>query len=269
MMKLRMAKNSGKPARKKTASADQIRLQKIIADAGILSRRKAEEAILEGLVKVNGKTVKKLGVKANPDADQITYKGKLLQKAKRLYILLNKPTGIICTTDDPEDRKTVTGLINEIHERLFPVGRLDVNTTGIILLTNDGDFAQKMMRPSFKVRKRYSARVRGKVENHTLKKMESGITYEGVKYKFKSVRVERVTGKNSLLNIELTEGKKHHIKNLCQVLGHPVVKLARVAYGNLKLSGLRVGDYRHLSGEEVSSLLRLAKKPPAKKRVRF
>ncbi len=233
----------------------EIRLQKILADAGLFSRRKAEEAIVEGRIKVNGKTVKKLGTKVDPQEETITCDGKALKRISKIYLLMNKPAGVVCTESDPEGRKIVTSLVPEIRNRVFPVGRLDFNTTGLLLLTNDGDFAQKMMRPSSKVIKKYAARVRNVVENETIIKMKKGMTIEGIKYRFDSVKVERTTGKNSILYIDLTEGKKHHIKNLCKALGHPVTKLARTGYGPLKLVGLGPADYRHLSEKEVKALL--------------
>jgi len=152
-------------------------------------------------------------------------------------------------------------MITEIKERLYSVGRLDFNTAGLLLMTNDGDFSQKMMKPSSKIVKKYIARVRGIVKEPTLLKMKQGITVDGVKYRFNDVRVDRKTGKNTILHVSLTEGKKRQIRILCQALGHPVVKLSRVAYGSLKLSGLQPGDYRHLSQKEVKSLLSAVTKP--------
>jgi len=246
----------------------KIRLQKILADAGIFSRRKAEEAIALGRVSVNGQVITEQGFKANPSGDRIICDGKLVQPEAKTYVILNKPAGIICTTDDDRDRTTVVDIIKHIGERLFPVGRLDYNTTGILLLTNDGEFAQKMMRPSSGVVKTYRARVRGQVMPKTISKMQTGITVEGVKYRFQKVRVESATEKNSTLIIELTEGKNRHIKILCQALGHPVSKLARSAYGPLKLGNLGPGDYRHLSPKEVRSLLQPPKQGGARKRIR-
>ena len=165
---------------------------------------------------------------------------------------------------DDRGRKTVIDIVNEIDERIFPVGRLDYNTTGALLLTNDGQFAQKMMRPSSSVTKTYLAKVRGVVSEKAVTRMRVGINIEGVRYRFQSVKRERSTGKNSILKIELTEGKNRQIKKVCQALGHPVSKLSRIAYGPIKLGALSSGDYRHLSQQEVKALLKSAKEPSAK-----
>ncbi len=244
------------PAMKETM--EKIRLQKILADAGLFSRRKAEEAIEQGRITVNGEIITELGFKADPAKDRITCDRKPVKAEAKTYVMLNKPAGIICTTDDDQNRTTVVDIIKHIGERLFPVGRLDFNTTGILLLTNDGEFAQKMMRPSSDIVKTYHARVRGLVTPRILGKMLSGITVEGIKYRFHKVRIEKSTDKNSALIIELTEGKNRHIKILCQALGHPVSKLMRTGYGPLKLGNLGPGDYRHLNEKEVKSLLRPA-----------
>jgi 23S rRNA pseudouridine2605 synthase len=239
----------------------KIRLQKILAEAGLFSRRKGEDAIAQGKVKVNGQTVTEQGFKADPFHDSITYNGKLVKLQPKTYLIMNKPAGIICTCKDDEGRTTVIDLVRNADERLFPVGRLDYNTTGILLLTNDGEFAQKMMHPSHGMVKLYSARVRGIVTQRTADKMLAGITVEGVKYRFHSVRVEKSTDKNSSLLIGLTEGRNRHIKIVCQALGHPVSKLARVGYGPLKLGNLGPGDYRHLSPKELGTLLHGPRKP--------
>ncbi len=241
---------------------EKTRLQKILAEAGLFSRRKAEDAIAQGRVKVNGIAVTELGFKADPYHDSITCDGKPVRLQPKTYLVMNKPAGVICTVKDDQGRTTVTDIIRNVDERLFPVGRLDFNTTGVLLLTNDGDFAQKISHPSSGVVKTYSARVRGVVTPKEVGRMLGGITVEGEKYRFHDVHVERATGKNSTLLIGLTEGKNRHIKVLCQALGHPVSKLARIAYGPIKLGTLQPGDYRHLSQKEISSLLHGPKKPP-------
>lgn len=241
--------------KKTTKISKKTRLQKILAEAGLFSRRKAEESILAGRVTVNGETITRLGFKADPANDSITCDGNPVKHQPKTYILLNKPAGVLSTCSDDRARKSVVDLIDNIGERLYPVGRLDFNTTGAIILTNDGGFAQKMMHPSSGVTKTYVAKVRGLVEGKTLKKMRSGITLEGVKLRFHKVAAERATGSNSFLKIDLQEGKNLHIKKLCKALGHPVSKLSRVSYGPIKLTGLESGDYRHLSGNEIKSLL--------------
>ncbi|GMT42151.1 MAG: pseudouridine synthase [bacterium] len=238
-----------------------IRLHKILAEAGIFSRRKAELAIENGHVAVNGKVITRLGFSADPTRDRITCDGKTVKTAPKVYILLNKPKGILTSCADDRGRKTVVDIIKQINARIFPVGRLDFNTTGILLLTNDGDFAHAMMHPSSGIIKTYLAKVRGSVTQKTLKKMLTGITIQGVRYRFKSVKTERSSPKNTYLKIEMTEGKKHLVKKLCKTLGYPVSKLSRVAYGHLKTGVLAPGDYRHLSKKEVRTLFALADRP--------
>ena len=240
--------------RTKRDSQEGTRLQKILADAGLFSRRKAEEAIRDGLVSVNGKIVTEPGAKADPATDSITCKGRPVRAIAKTYVILHKPAGVLCTTSDPEGRPTVLDITKEIKQKISPVGRLDFNTTGLLILTNDGEFAQKMMRPSSGIIKKYHAKVRGKVSDKTLSRMRFGITLEGIKYRFASVTLVRATGNNSFLSIDLTEGKKHHIRKVCETLGNPVVKLSRVAFGPIKLSNLPLGAYRHLSEREVKAL---------------
>ncbi len=230
------------------------RLHKILAEAGLFSRRAAERAIEEGRIAVNGEVVSRQGSTADPEKDRITCDGKKVKIPPKVYILLNKPKGILTTCADDRGRKTVIDIVKHIDQRIFPVGRLDFNTTGLLILTNDGEFASKMTHPSSGVVKTYLAKVRGQVAERTLKKMLAGITMEGVRYRFKEVRREKGTSKNSYLKIKVTEGKKHLVKKLCEALGHPVSKLSRVAFGTLKLSGLELGYYRHLSQKEVKSL---------------
>ncbi|MBI5637644.1 MAG: pseudouridine synthase [Nitrospinae bacterium] len=245
---------------------EKIRLQKILANAGLFSRRKAEEAMTEGRVTVNGEVVTELGSRADPDKDVIVCDGARIEPQGKFYLIMNKPAGVICSCADDRGRKTVIDLVaEEMAKRVFPIGRLDYNTTGLLLLTNDGDFSQKLSHPSHGVVKTYMAKVRGVVAPETIKKMIGGITIEGEKYRFHNVRVDHVTGKNSVLMVELTEGKNLIIKILCQALGHPVAKLARVAYGPLKLGNLGLGDYRHLDRDEVKALLAAAKAKPKPK----
>lgn len=205
-----------------------------------------------------------MGASAEPETDTITCDGNEVKRRPMLYILLNKPGGLLTSCSDDRGRRTVIDLVDEIGERIFPVGRLDYNTTGALLLTNDGLFAQKMMRPSSSVTKTYLARVRGIVSEKTVSRMRTGITVEGVRHRFQSVKLERSTGKNSILKIELTEGKNRQIKKVCRALGCPVSKLSRIAYGPIKLGALSPGDYRHLSQREVKALLRGVKPLPAK-----
>lgn len=217
----------------------------------------------EGRVAVNGEVVSRQGLVADPEKDRITCDGKAVKIPSKIYILLNKPKGILTTCADDRGRKTVIDIVKHINQRIFPVGRLDFNTTGLLILTNDGELAAKMTHPSSGVVKTYLAKVRGQVAERTLKKMLAGITMEGVRYRFREVSREKGTSKNSYLKIRVAEGKKHIVKKLCEALGHPVSKLSRVAFGTLKLSGLEPGYYRHLSQKEVR-LLTASPRPNAR-----
>jgi len=218
----------------------QQRIQKIMAHSGIASRRKCEEMIEKGLVKVNGKTVK-LGDKASEE-DKITVNGKLVKLEKMVYVILNKPKGVICSVGDYNNRRTIVDLV-KCKERVFPVGRLDMDSEGLIILTNDGDFANSIIHPRYNVKKRYSV-----VLDKILGKEDFIRVKEGIKVDGKEVKVFDFRSDRQEVELSIHEGRKHIIKNLFKVLGYKVVSLKRVAIGRLELS-LGSGEYKFVSKE--------------------
>jgi 23S rRNA pseudouridine2605 synthase len=235
------------------------RLQKVIAHAGVASRRKAEEMILEGKVKVNGKVVKELGVKVS-NSDTVEVGGIPLEKEQPVYFLFYKPRGIISSVTDDKGRKTVTDYFPEIKERIYPVGRLDYDTSGILLLTNDGEFANLLMHPRNEIEKEYIAKVKGIPLRENLKALEKGILLEDGKTapaRTKVISVDKKKG-TSIVQLTIHEGKNRQVRRMFEAIGHPVVKLRRERYGFLDLRGLQAGDARELTAHEVKQLRVLA-----------
>ena len=235
------------------------RLQKVIAHAGVASRRKAEEMILEGKVKVNGKVVKELGVKVS-NSDTVEVGGIPLEKEQPVYFLFYKPRGIISSVTDDKGRKTVTDYFPEIKERIYPVGRLDYDTSGILLLTNDGEFANLLMHPRNEIEKEYIAKVKGIPLRENLKALEKGIVLEDGKTapaRTKVISFDKKKG-TSIVQITIHEGKNRQVRRMFEAIGNPVVKLRRERYGFLDLRGLQAGDARELTAHEVKQLRVLA-----------
>ena len=236
------------------------RLQKVIAASGYTSRRKAESLILEGKVYVNGNQVKELGAKVSAK-DIIVVNGITLEKPNRKeYYLLNKPRGYICSVSDDKGRKVVTDLI-DTNSRIYPVGRLDYDTTGVLLLTNDGEFANILMHPSNEVEKTYIAIIEGILTNDEINTLIKGISIEGIKvipkkFKIKSKDLEKNKEK---VSITIVEGRNHIVKKIFETLNHPVIKLTREKYAFLNVKGLQSGYYRELSNDEVNALKKYAK----------
>ncbi|TRY16632.1 rRNA pseudouridine synthase [Tessaracoccus rhinocerotis] len=234
------------------------RLQKVLAAAGIASRRASEIMIDQGRVEVNGRVVTEQGMRVDPERDTIRVDGARIPPPRRhLYVLLNKPRGVVSTLEDPEGRPTLSDYLPRTKERLFHVGRLDTDTEGLIILTNDGDFAHKLAHPSYEVPKTYLAEVVGNVENRTIKRLEKGVTLEDG-----PVRPDRVSLKTrgegrSLLTITLHEGRNRIVRRMMDSVGHPVDRLARVAIGPVRLGSLKVGTTRDLTREELGALLDL------------
>ncbi len=233
----------------------QERLQKILSRAGVASRRNAEEMISHGRVTVNGETIREMGSKADLGSDDIRVDGVRVKAPERLvYLLLNKPKGYVTTRKDPERRPTVMDLVPGVAG-LFPVGRLDVTTEGLILLTNDGAFAERVAHPRYEIRRVYHAKVHGVPERETLERLKRGITVEGDRLKVDEARVIE-SDNNAWVELALHEGKHHEIKRLLEAVGHPVSKLKRVALGPLTTRGLEVGAFREMDPREVQAILR-------------
>jgi 23S rRNA pseudouridine2605 synthase len=232
------------------------RLQKIISAAGITSRRAAEELILAGRVSVNGQIVKELGSKADPHKDTITLDGTPVKPAEKLYyLLLHKPAGYVTSLKDPQGRQLVTELIKDVDARLFPVGRLDYNSEGLLLLTNDGAWANHLMHPRHQVDKEYHVRVRGKVDPQQLKKLSEEMELEDGPAAGATVRIIRNDQQNDWLSITIREGRNRQVRRMCAAVGLSVVRLRRIRYGNLTLGGLKPGQYRLLTAQEAKALV--------------
>lgn len=233
----------------------QERLQKILSQAGITSRRAAETLITSGRVAVNGQTVSVLGSKADALKDRITVDGKpITVPDKKIYILLNKPSGYVTTLNDPDNRPIVSDLIKDINSRLFPVGRLDFNTEGLLLLTNDGEWANRLAHPSHEVAKEYLVKVRGLITPEILRTLSTGVKLDDGMTAPAKVAIVRVHEKNSWLSITIHEGRYRQVRRMCEALGLLVARLTRVSYGSISIGNLKVGEYRHLLPEEVASL---------------
>lgn len=227
------------------------RLQKVIAQAGIASRRKAEELIKDGKVKVNGEVKKELGTKVS-ESDKVEVNNKPIEKETKEYYLLNKPRGVITTTNDEHGRKTVTDLI-ETSARIYPVGRLDYDTTGAILLTNDGEFANILMHPSNKIDKVYLAKLEGIIKGEQINALKNGVMLDDVLVKASRVKLKKVNQENSTSMVEITihEGKNHQVKRMFESVGFHVEKLTRERIGIFDINNLKSGQYRKLTPKEV------------------
>jgi 23S rRNA pseudouridine2605 synthase len=238
-----------------------IRLQKILSTAGIASRRAAEKLMTEGRVTVNGQTVRELGTRADPDADDIRVDGRAVRpQGRRLYILLNKPRGYVTTRSDPEGRPTVLDLVPGLHDYVYPVGRLDYDSEGLLLLTNDGDLAAALTHPSHEVAREYHARVRGTPDARALDRMSRGVMLDGRRTAPAEVALV-MTGAGqhadqSLLSITIHEGRTRQVRRMCESVGHPVVRLRRVRIGPLTDPSLKPGMCRPLTAHEVDALRR-------------
>ena len=233
------------------------RLQKVIAQSGYTSRRKAEELILEGKVFVNGKVVCELGSKVS-DKDIIEIDGEVLEKEEKEYFLLNKPRGVVTTTSDDKKRKTVVDLI-KTDKRIYPVGRLDYDTTGLLLLTNDGEFANIMMHPNDKILKVYVAKIKGIITAEDIRKLKKGVMIDDVKVIPKQIKIKKIDKKTntSIVNITITEGKNHEVKRIFAAVNYEVLKLKREKVAFFDLNGLASGEYRKLTLKEISKVYSL------------
>lgn len=245
------------------------RLQKLIAAAGVASRRHAEEMILAGEVSINGHVVRELGTKADPARDHIKVRGRLinpqLTAREKVHILLNKPRGYLSSIADPEGRPLVSDLVPKTLGRLYPVGRLDFNTEGLLILTNDGELTNHVTRARNKVRKVYEVKVKGVPPEQSIEQLRRGVTLEdGVRTAPAEIKLVEVTRTNAWFEVVLREGRNQQIRRMFDVIGHSVVKLRRVAIGPIKDDKLLVGQYRLMAPHEVSRLM--GARRPAKKK---
>jgi pseudouridine synthase len=239
------------------------RLQKILSQAGIASRRAAEKLIAEGRVSVNGVTVREMGTKADLSADDIRVDGRRLKGPERLrYILLNKPAGYVTTRSDPQRRPTVIDLLRGVREYVYPVGRLDYDTEGLLLLTNDGDLAAKLTHPRHGVERSYEARVAGTPGADALERLRTGIPLDGRRTQPADVETLSKRG-DALLRITIREGRNRQVRRMCEAIGHPVKALTRTRIGSLVDRQLKPGMWRELRAEEVRALKKAAATPPA------
>lgn len=232
------------------------RLQKILANAGVASRRKCEELIQSGKVAVNGEIVTELGAKADPAADVITVSGRPIRREQKLYLLFNKPKGVITTMEDPKGRSTVRDYLKGIKERVYPVGRLDYDSEGLLLLTNDGDLAHKLTHPKHHVPKTYLATVERVPHGNDLEKLKQGIKLEDGMTAPAEVEYHDVDpdGKYATISITIYEGRNRQVRRMFEAIRHPVTRLKRVSFGGIALGGLQRGKYRKLTDEEVRKL---------------
>lgn len=233
------------------------RLQKYLSNCGVASRRKSEKLIKEGRVKVNGETILELGFKVDIN-DIVSVDGVDVKKEDKVYYLLYKPEKIISSVKDDKGRKTVIDLI-DTKEKIFPIGRLDYDTSGLLLLTNDGNLSNLLTHPSHNINKIYSVKLSGIIKSSEVKELEKGIVIDGVKTKKSIVKIKKIDKKNnkSYVEITITEGRYHQVKNMFAYFGYQVVKLKRTNYAFLDLSNLRIGEYRKLTPKEVKKLYSL------------
>ncbi len=236
-----------------------VRLQKFLADCGVCSRRKAEEYILSGKVKVNNNIVTELGTKVDEIKDKVYFNNKLVNiENSKVYIMLNKPEGCVTTAKEQFNRKTVFDYIN-IKERVVPVGRLDYDTSGLLLLTNDGDLTYKLTHPKHSIKKVYIAKVYGVPNKKKLDTFKKGIIIDGYKTLPSNIEIIEKDNKYSVLKIIITEGRNRQVRKMCEAIGHRVASLKRIAIEDLSIGDLKVGEYRYLTKKEVKYLKKIVK----------
>ncbi|VAV85453.1 Ribosomal large subunit pseudouridine synthase B [hydrothermal vent metagenome] len=254
---------AARPFRKKTTRASKPaasnaageRLQKIMARAGIASRRKAEELITDGRVFVNGSPVTELGARADVAVDKIEVDGNVISsKGPRVYILLYKPTSTISAVSDPEGRAVVVDLIKGVKHRIFPVGRLDYDAEGVLLLTNDGELTNKLIHPRSRVPKTYLVKVKGKPDQNDIKRLAEGVYLDDGRTLPARAKFVKAALENSWIELTVTEGRNHLVKRMCLKIGHPVAKIRRTDFAGIKIGSLKPGEFRVLTKAEVEAL---------------
>jgi 23S rRNA pseudouridine2605 synthase len=232
-----------------------VRLQKFLAEAGIASRRAAEGIILEGRVSVNGHTISELGKKIDPVHDHVVLDGKGIKARRKIYLALNKPKGLVCSRKDEEGRPTIYDLLPKEWGHLHSVGRLDFNSEGLLFLTNDGELSLRITHPRYGIRKKYVAMVDGRVDDTMLKILERGVFSEGEKLRAEKARLISAGSSQSVVELELSEGKYREVRRMFETQGRTVKKLARIQIGKIKLGELKTGKWRTLTESEIKSLL--------------
>lgn len=233
----------------------EIRLQKVLASAGLGSRRKCEEFISSGRVSIDGVVVDELGARVDPDVSEIRVDGILIAQASgKMVIALNKPRGVVTTMSDPQGRECVGDYVDDYEERLFHVGRLDTDTEGLLLMTNDGELANRLGHPSYGIEKTYVARVRGRVSKETMKLLAAGVIIEDRAVEVRSPKVVDTSNEFSVIEVTIHEGRNRIVRRLFEELGHPVIDLVRTRIGGVQLGKLRSGQIRELTNAELGSL---------------
>ena len=233
------------------------RLQKYLAECGIASRRKCEEYIIQGKVQVNGKTITELGVKVNPEKDKITFEGKnVKQEERKVYILLNKPIGYVTTSDEQFGRDKVLDLV-KVRERVVPVGRLDMYTSGALILTNDGDFVYKVTHPKHEITKTYTVTVKGIIKNEEVEQLRKGVKIDDYTTRPAKVKILKTDEEKDISRLEITihEGKNRQVRKMCEAIGHKVIALHRSKIGNIGVKDIELGKWRYLKDFEVKTLI--------------
>lgn len=247
------------------------RIQKILSKAGVASRRAAEKMIAEGRISLNGVVAIEPGTKADPGRDEIRVDGKLIScESERIYILLHKPQGVVTTLSDPQGRPIVTDLLEGVAERVFPVGRLDYDSEGLLILTNDGDFSQRLQHPRYGIPKTYRVKVEGNPGKREIQALENGVDLSDGQFAPVEVFLEKTNRGSAWLRLTIAEGKNRVIRRAFEALGHPVCRLVRVAVGDVTLNGVREGDWRRLTPREVDRLFAQAgRRKPGKAKPSF
>ncbi len=239
----------------KIDDTNKQRLNKVIAMSGITSRRKADELISLGRVMINNRVETRVGVKVNIDTDSIVVDGKALSKVqKNIYLILNKPFGYVSTLNDPEGRPIIIDLLKDIKQRLFPVGRLDFDSQGLIILTNDGQLAYRLMHPKFHIPRTYKVIISGDLSKESISNIENGIVIDNVVTHKARVKIIKKEQDRSTVRITIFEGRSREIRRMFEVLGHKTIKLVRIGYGNLVLGDLKVGRFRQITEPELKAL---------------
>ncbi len=238
---------------------EEIRLQKFLAEAGIASRRKCEEYILEGKVKVNNVIITELGTKINPKQDKIFFENKLVEideEKSHIYIIVNKPIGYVTTVKDQFDRPTVLDLIKNIKKRIVPVGRLDMYTSGALILTDDGDFVYKITHPKHEITKTYTVTVKGIIKDEEVKELENGVRIENYVTKEAKVKILKTDIEKNISRLEITihEGKNRQVRKMCEAINKKVLALHRSKIGNITVKNMKIGEWRYLTKQELNSL---------------